>query len=147
MHFQLKIGTRDFAVDVQEAKPGILRVSVNGNPYDVAVQASAGSFSPRAEAVVAETSSSVGVAPATPVVHQAEPSGGVKGAVLAPIPGLIVEILVRLGETVQAGQTVALMEAMKMENNLTTHLSGVVTEILVGKGSEVATGDTILRIG
>ena len=39
------------------------------------------------------------------------------------------------------------MEAMKMENNLTTHLSGVVKEILVQKGSEVATGDVILRIG
>ena len=50
---------------------------------------------------------------------------------LAPFPGLIVEIPVRVGETVQPGQMGALMEAMKVENNLTPHLSGVVTEIPV----------------
>ena len=66
---------------------------------------------------------------------------------MAPIPGLIVEIKVHLGDKVQAGQSVAVMEAMKMENDLTSHVSGVVEEILVQKGTEVATGDVILRIG
>ncbi|WP_373499781.1 biotin/lipoyl-containing protein, partial [Desulfococcus sp.] len=68
------------------------------------------------------------------------------GTVAAPIPGLILKINVAVGDTVTAGQTVAIMEAMKMENNLTCAVSGVVQEIRVQKGSEVATGDVIMII-
>jgi biotin carboxyl carrier protein len=70
-----------------------------------------------------------------------------QGTVLAPIPGLIVLIAVQVGESVIAGQTVAVMEAMKMENNLVAQQSGRVLEILVQKGAEVATGDVIMHIG
>jgi biotin carboxyl carrier protein len=66
--------------------------------------------------------------------------------VAAPIPGLIVKINVAVGDSVTAGQTVAIMEAMKMENNLTCAVSGTVQEIRVQKGSEVATGDVIMII-
>ena len=84
-------------------------------------------------------------APAT--TGPAFPAASGDGMVRAPIPGLILEVSVRVGEKVQQGQVVAVMEAMKMENNLTAHRSGEVKEILVQKGSEVATGDSILRIG
>ena len=68
------------------------------------------------------------------------------GTVTAPIPGLILRINVAVGDAVTAGQTVAVMEAMKMENNLTSAVSGTVQEIRVQKGSEVATGDVIMII-
>jgi biotin carboxyl carrier protein len=146
MHYQLKIDSQDFVVEVVAEQAGSLRVSVNGTPFDVVIQKSDASarqeavdISPRRPA----PKMAVSVAPAQSACGAAP----VAGAVLAPIPGLIVEVKVHLGEVVQAGQTVAVMEAMKMENNLTTHFAGVVKEILVQKGSEVSTGDVILHIG
>lgn len=146
MHYQLRIGAQDFSVEVSEARPGTLRVSVNGKPYDVIVRQTSAQADRNAatEPVGLPVPDMTAPEPATETAPA--PSGG-GGAVLAPIPGLILEIKVRVGDTVQAGQSVAVMEAMKMENNLTAGISGVVQEILVQKGSEVATGDVILRIG
>lgn len=146
MQYQLKIGAQAFAVEVGEQKAGVLRVSVNGNPYDVIVRQGAAS-APRA--AVAEPVRQPAAKAATPAAAAgpAPPAAAFDGAVLAPIPGLILEIKVGVGDAVQAGQTVAVMEAMKMENELVSHVSGVVKEILVQKGSEVSTGDVIMRIG
>jgi biotin carboxyl carrier protein len=143
MQYQLEIGGQEFIVHVEEQKPGTLRVSVNGAPYDVMLRQGAGPAPRTAEAVPPPRQT----APADPTPSPAVPVAAGDGIVCAPIPGLILEVTVRVGESVHAGQVVAVMEAMKMENNLTSHLSGKVLEILVQKGSEVATGDTILRIG
>jgi biotin carboxyl carrier protein len=56
------------------------------------------------------------------------------------------EVKVQVGDKVANGQVVAIMEAMKMANNLTAHKDGVVQEIRVQKGSEVSTGDVIMII-
>jgi biotin carboxyl carrier protein len=68
-------------------------------------------------------------------------------ALTAPIPGLILEVRVKVGDRVSAGQIVAVMEAMKMENNLIAQKDGVVQDIRVQKGTEVSTGDVIMVIG
>ena len=68
------------------------------------------------------------------------------GAVVAPIPGLILQIKVKVGDAVSAGQVVAIMEAMKMENNISSNISGTVTAIRAGEGSQVTTGDVIMVI-
>jgi biotin carboxyl carrier protein len=65
---------------------------------------------------------------------------------MAPIPGIILQILVQPGDPVKAGQIVAVMEAMKMENNLAAETTGTVREVRVEKGSEVSTGDVIMII-
>ena len=62
------------------------------------------------------------------------------GTITAPIPGLIVDILVSVGDMVKAGQVVVVMEAMKMENPLITTIDGQVKEICLQKGAQVATG-------
>ena len=69
------------------------------------------------------------------------------GTLQAPIPGTIMAILVEVGDAVGAGQVVAIMEAMKMENNLVSRVAGTVREIRVQKGAEVATGDVVMVIG
>jgi glutaconyl-CoA/methylmalonyl-CoA decarboxylase subunit gamma len=76
---------------------------------------------------------------------QAQPVEG--EPILVPIPGLILEVTVVIGETVTAGQTVAIIEAMKMENSITAHMSGTVRDIRVQKGSQVSTRDVIMIIG
>lgn len=69
------------------------------------------------------------------------------GSIKAPMPGLIIDIRVKEGDTVKPGQVVAVMEAMKMENDLPSALSGTVKQICVQKGAQVSTGDVLIVIG
>ncbi len=64
---------------------------------------------------------------------------------LSPMPGLLADLLVDAGQTVQAGQKLAVIEAMKMENILVAHDDGTVAEVLTGKGASLAVDQPILR--
>jgi biotin carboxyl carrier protein len=66
--------------------------------------------------------------------------------VQAPMPGLLVAYRVKPGERVAAGQAVAVVEAMKMQNELTARHGGVVTELLVAERATVSAGQALLRI-
>ncbi len=67
-------------------------------------------------------------------------------AITAPLPGTILAINVRVGERVLRGQVLMILEAMKMENEITAHQSGEVHQIMVDKGQSVATGDPLLTL-
>ena len=142
MKYQLKIDAQDFTVEVGELNAGSVQVTVNGTMYDVIIADGAAQAQAAVPAQTAGVSAPAPKAPAAPA--KAAPEGG--GDVLAPIPGLVLAIKVKVGDVVQAGQAVAVMEAMKMENELTTNVAGVVKEILVQQGAEVSTGDIIMRI-
>lgn len=68
-------------------------------------------------------------------------------SIKAPMPGLVVNIPVALGETVERGQTVAVLEAMKMENDLSAPRGGVVKEIKVAQGQAVNQGQPLIIVG
>lgn len=85
--------------------------------------------------------------PAAPAAAPAPQKAQTKGEIVAPIPGRIMDVKVKVGSQVVKGQTVATMEAMKMENNIATTMDGIVQEIRVQKDSEVATGEVIMIIG
>ncbi len=81
-------------------------------------------------------------------------AGGVSGSgsagggwVTVPMQGTIVKVLVALGDTVEAGQPVVVLEAMKMENQISTERAGTVTEIKVAPGDTVGGGDVVVNIG
>jgi biotin carboxyl carrier protein len=69
-----------------------------------------------------------------------------RGEVHAPMPGLVVEVLVRAGDSVAAGQPVAVVEAMKMQNALASPLGGKVASVSVQAGTAVETGQLLLTI-
>ena len=71
--------------------------------------------------------------------------GGVE-TVVAPMPGLLVAYRVEVGDTVEAGHAVAVVEAMKMQNELTTRRGGIVSELLVPEKSSVSAGQALLRL-
>ena len=85
--------------------------------------------------------------PAAPVAAPASKKVHANGEIIAPIPGRIMDVKVKVGAPVTKGQTVATMEAMKMENNIVSTMDGIVQEIRVQKDSEVATGEVIMIIG
>ena len=66
--------------------------------------------------------------------------------VVAPLPGTINDIKVKVGDKVSAGDTVVILEAMKMQNNIEAETSGTVTSINVNKGDAVMEGDTLVTI-
>lgn len=68
-------------------------------------------------------------------------------AVRAPLPGTVVAVAVTNGQAVKKGDTVVVLEAMKMENNIAAECDGTVTAVCVNKGDAVQTGAVLLTIG
>ena len=147
MKYHLEINKKYFDVTISGISGNMARVLVNGQPYEVNIGKPP---QPGAQPAVDYSAAQTTATPSPLPAQKPETSlpSGMPGQelILAPIPGLILEIKVKVGEAVSAGQTVAVLEAMKMENSLTTHVSGTVMEIRVEKGSEVSTGDVILII-
>lgn len=85
-------------------------------------------------------------APAPAPAQAAPAASGAGKAVTSPLPGVIVEISVKVGDAVKAGQQVAVLEAMKMENAIEADHAGTVTAIHVNKGDSVLEGVPIVTI-
>ena len=84
------------------------------------------------------------------IVHaQAAPQAAAEGAttVSAPMPGMIVSYAKKVGDSVEQGETVVILEAMKMENEIRAQRTGVVEAVHVSPGQRVGQGDVLLRIG
>lgn len=126
------------------------RVNVNGKVYEVEVEEiTAGGqqtvAAAPAPAPVAPKPAPVAPAPA-PAPTPAPKAGATGEIVEAPMPGTIVDIKVKVGDTVKEGDLVAVIEAMKMETDLFSTKSGVVTAVNAGKGASVNTGDAIITL-
>ena len=107
-------------------------ISVNGVAYSVSVEETAAGAAPVAAAPVA--------APAAP----AGAAGAV--AVKAPMPGNILDVKVKAGDSVKAGDVLAILEAMKMENEIVAPQDGTVASINVNKGDTVNSGDVLVSM-
>jgi acetyl-CoA/propionyl-CoA carboxylase biotin carboxyl carrier protein len=84
---------------------------------------------------------------ARPRPGAASGGGAGNGTITAPMQGTIVKVLVSEGDTVEAGQAVLVLEAMKMENTINAETEGAVREIRVSEGDTVGTGDVLIVIG
>jgi biotin carboxyl carrier protein len=158
--YQLTIGDKVFEVEIVSVRGDEARVLVNGRPYEVNIQTLSGAapgqtpirapkpvVPPKPAPRPAPPPSPKGAPPSKPA-KAAPPAQapGDLGTVLAPMPGSVLDVLVKVGDRVQAGDTVAKLEAMKMENDIRASISGVITEVMVNKGDIVAVGDVLLVI-
>ena len=153
MRYKIAVGDSKFDIEVGEIQAGMAEVAVNGKIYQVNIEnfaevAPARGVQPRKTMKAApRTADSSAPHPAIPAAAAVSPAPAGEGMVVAPIPGLILQIKVKVGDVVNAGQVVAILEAMKMENNISSNISGTVTGIRAGEGSQVTTGDVIMVIG
>ena len=141
--YKLKINGNDYEVVVNSVVGGLAEVTVNGTEYKVEIQKDEPQIEIPAVARPDQTS-----APAfkTPVRHRSQKSESGR-CVESPLDGNILAIRVKVGDSVKIGQTVAILEAMKMENEIQAEFNGIVTEVNVEKGDHVALGTPIITIG
>lgn len=123
-------------------------VTVNGKAYDVAVEEITGAAPAPVAAVPAPVAAAPAPAPAPTAAPTpaAAPVAGAGEKVQAPMPGTILDIKVAVGDTVSRGQTVVILEAMKMENDIVASCDGKITSILVSKGDTVNSDDVLVTI-
>lgn len=144
--YKIKINGNDYTVAVKDLEDNKASVSVNGLDYEVEVEGT--QSKPKAPKVVqqpqAQPVAQVSAAPAAPRPAAVATSGS---AVKSPLPGVILEVNVKVGDTVKAGQQVMVLEAMKMENSIESTFDGVVKSIDKGKGDSVLEGEVLITIG
>ena len=119
-------------------------ITVNGKTYEVDVEEVGGVASAPAPVAAAP----VAPAPAAPAAPKAPAATGTMGAnkVTAPMPGTVVSIKVNVGDKVESGTLVAVLEAMKMENEIFAGCDGVVASINANAGDSVNTGDVLVSV-
>lgn len=160
MKYQYTVKGVDYEVEIQDIEGNIANVTVNGIPFEVEMKqpVKAGKQKVKLGGIANEGASSSSSAPqsakASADLQSAASSGQTGDAgkaatgkpVVAPLPGTINEIKVKVGDKVNAGDTVVILEAMKMQNNIEAETSGTITGINVNKGDAVMEGDTLVTI-
>lgn len=130
------------------------KVELGGGASSISVQSGASAqpvqAAPQAAPAPASQPAQAPAAPAAQPAAAPAPAPAASGAgkpVTSPLPGVIVDITVKVGDAVKAGQKVAVLEAMKMENDIEADREGTVTAIHVNKGDSVLEGVPIVTIG
>ncbi len=139
--YKFKINGKDYAVTIGEAEGKLLSVNVNGANYQVELE-NAPVAAPAAAPVQAPAPAAAAPAAAAPAAAPA----GAGEKVNSPLPGVIVEVSVKEGQAVKAGQKVAVLEAMKMENEIPAPKDGTITAIHVQKGDSILEGAPVVSI-
>ncbi len=142
--YELKIGGKEYKVEIKDFTGKTAKVEVNGKSYAVDI-AYTGGEAPK-PMVASAPRPVAAVAPVQPAAASAPAPAAGAGAVYAPMPGLILKILVKPGDVVKTGQRVMTMEAMKMENDINTTVSGTVAEVRVKEGENVKENQVLITI-
>ena len=113
----------------------IYKVKVNGKVYEVELES------------VSENNATISAPAAAPATTASAPVSNGATTILAPIAGKVLDIKVKVGDFVKKGQVVAIIEAMKLENEIPASAEGKVVEVKVSKGSAVNNKDVLIVMG
>ena len=139
--YKYKINGNEYAVCINEVNDTTANVTVNGEEYKVEWE------KPKEEKPVVKVQP-VAAKPAQAAPAPAvAPAAAVKGnAIKTPLPGVIIDVKVNVGDTVKKGQVIGIVEAMKLMNEITAEQSGTISEICVNNGDIVEYGQTLFKI-
>lgn len=138
--YKYTIDGKEYKVAIGDIVENVADVTVNGEQYKVEMEPEKEPEKPKP--VVRP----VAPAPAPASSGASKASTNSQNAVKAPLPGVITEVKVAVGDSVAEGDTVVVLEAMKMANNLDAEKGGKVTAILVQPGQSVMEGDPLVVI-
>ncbi len=136
--FKFTIRGNEYDVEIKEFQGSNAQIEVNGTTYDVDIH-------------IEEKASKTPTLVRKPVVnkpdaHKIKKTGGAAASVKAPLPGSIIKINVAVGDAVKEGDTLLVMEAMKMENNVLAEKGGTVKSIKVAIGDSVLQDDVLIEL-
>ncbi len=139
--YKFKINGNDYEVEVKDFENGTANIEVNGTCYQIEVD---------------KMKTTTTVKPKTPILVRSsvpKPNANESNiqknegvSVKSPLPGTIVKILVKVGDTVKEGDKLLTMEAMKMENNVLAESGGVISKIHITEAQTVLQNDTLITI-
>lgn len=136
--YKYKINGNEYTVCINDVNDTTANVTVNGEEYKVEWE------KPKEEKPVVKVQP-VATKPAPTPAAAPAAAPAVKGnAIKTPLPGVIIDVKVNVGDTVKKGDTVVILEAMKMENNINADRDGKVVSIEVAKGDTVADGAALI---
>lgn len=148
--YQYKVQGVDYDVEIEEVEGNLAKVNVNGISFEVELKnpinpahaiSHAKVEAPKTAPAQSKTTTTASVQPTQP----AAPAGA-GTTVKAPLPGTITSVQVKAGDKVNTGDTVVVLEAMKMQNNIEAECSGTVTSVSVNQGDSVMEGAVLLTI-
>ena len=152
--YKYKVKGVDYEVEIAEVEGNIAKVNVNGIPFEVELQKPINAAKhPSMNNPKVQAPQPAPAKPAAQPAQAAQPApaqpaaAGAGTPVKAPLPGTITEVKVQVGQQVNVGDTVLVLEAMKMQNNIEAEVAGQVTSILVKQGETVMEGSVLLTIG
>lgn len=140
--YKYKINGNPYQVTVGDIEENTVKVEVNGTSYTVELERSA---APKIKPVIRQAATSP-AAPPVPPVSRPNPVLGSGAGIKSPLPGVILDIKVKEGDAVKRGQTLLILEAMKMENDIKADRDGVVKSIPVSKGESILEGTDLIII-
>jgi len=155
--YSFSIDDQPFSVEIGLIQGNMANVTVNQVPYRVRIDGSslvsspastpAPRPAPRAEAPKPAAPKPAAPKPAAAPPKPAAPVSGGGERITAPIPGKVMSVMAKVGDSVSAGQVLLVIEAMKMENNIISPIDGTVKEIAVSNNADVSTGDLLVVVG
>ena len=134
------INGKHYEATITEVEHNVAEVELNGKKYTIDVE--------RSEAVAIPTIATPKPAAAAPVAAAPAAPKAAAGAnaIVAPLPGSVVSVLVKAGDAVKAGQKLAVIEAMKMENEILAPADGTIKAVHVSAGQAVQQGDALIEL-
>ncbi len=148
--YSYNVNGAQYDVTIESIQGQMAKVNVNGVAFDVEMLGAPiteGDLPAAAPAAApAATTAAPAAAPATPAAAPAKGAAGAGTPVKAPLPGVVTKVLVANGQAVKKGDTVVVLEAMKMENNITAECDGTVSGVCCAAGDSVMEGTTLVTI-
>lgn len=151
--YQYKVKGVDYEVEIVDVEGNIAKVNVNGIPFEVELQKPINAAKhptmsrPSRPAEPVQPQKQNAPKPAAAPAKPAATAAGAGSPIKAPLPGTITEIKVQVGQEVKVGDTILVLEAMKMQNNIESEYAGKVTSIAVSQGETVMEGAVLITIG
>ncbi len=139
--YKLTINQKEYETKIVNFSPATAIVKVNGYDYEVKIASQENSIT---KIVLSEKET-----PNLDVIssHEKKPVAVSPGVVISPIPGLVISIKVAIGDAIAKGDTVIILEAMKMESEIASTAAGTVKKIFVKEQQIIQEGDPIIEVG
>ncbi len=148
--YKIKINGNEYAVSISNVEDNTALVNVNGTEYEVEVEgmnAPKVSKTPRIVQQPTVTTTTESHPATARTTSPASTASATAGNIKSPLPGVVLDVMVHVGDAVKTGQRLMILEAMKMENNIDSDRDGTVKEIKARKGDSVLEGDVLITIG